>query len=121
MDVMPTILDHAGCKPQDGWPFPGKPFHPVPGDNPSAAHTPERPAVTFQGWNENSFRFCLTRRNRCSLLELDTENPRDAKRLRIKDVSDLWPDDGSTDRNAYPEYLRELPVIMENVPFLDFK
>jgi hypothetical protein len=120
MDVMPTILDHAGCKPHDGWPFPGKPFHPVPGDTPSAAHTPERPAVTFQGWNENSFRFSLIQRNRCSLLELDTENPKDAKRLRIKDVSDLWPDDGSTDRNAYPEFLRELPDIMENLPFLDF-
>ena len=81
-------------------------------------------AVTFQGWNERTFRFALTYDDKCVLLELDRANPQEAHRLRVRQVLPLGANasgaDAPTDASNYRRFLGDMPRIMQDLPFLDF-
>ena len=121
MDVMPTVLAEIGV---DTTPFlPGVPLQhrlPTP-DGPLAP----RAALTFQGWNTQAFRYSLTHRDQRLIFELDQANPLLSHRLVLKDITDL---DGTslTERRdsdvpaAYHHVLRDLPAVLDDMPFLSF-
>jgi hypothetical protein len=119
MDVMPTILAHvgvdtngmlAGVSVQSRFTAAG-------------ALTP-RSALTFQGWNSQAFRFALTYDDKRLILELDRANPLDARRMVLKDITNLSSEslvqrDHSDVPGAYHSVIRDLPVVLDNLPFLE--
>ena len=117
MDVMPTILTHLGVDTSEL--LPGVPVQRRLGS--SGAEIGQRSALTFQGWNSREFRFALTSEERRVLLALDEEHPLKARQLIVRDVVDLH--DGSLvdvedGARAYRGVVRDLPSILDGLPFL---
>jgi hypothetical protein len=121
MDVMPTVLAEIGV---DSSPFlPGVALQRRLG-SPDGPLSP-RAALSFQGWNTQAFRYALTYGDQRMLFELDQANPLLSRRLVLKDLTDL---DGAslTDRResevpaAYHHVLRDLPAVLDAMPFLSF-
>jgi len=115
MDVTPTILAHLGVDPSPLLSGVAVQQRLSQADGPLAP----RSALTFQGWNSREFRFALSSEGRRVLLELDHEDPLKAKELIVRDVVD--PDDVSLvgrDDAAYQGIARDLPSILDSLPFL---
>jgi len=121
LDVMPTVLASIGCAAEpaaglDGLAFQGRAAN---------ANSPDQGyAITFQGWNERAFRFALTDGTKRVLLELDSRNPLDCRRLAVKDVTlgqtrETLTEQG--DSAAYHALLADLPRIIQRIPFLQFR
>jgi hypothetical protein len=122
MDVMPTVLHGLGFR--QGNVFEGVPVQArlPPGREATAALAP-RAALTFRGVNERTYRFALTRRDERIIFELDNRDPLEAKRLSVKDVTDLTDASlvGAEARDAaeaYDRLLREIPQTIDELPFL---
>jgi arylsulfatase A-like enzyme len=120
LDVMPTVFFEldvdasswlAGVPVQKRW-------------SGSDDRLATRAALTFQGWNSQAFRFALTEEDRRVVLELDRENPLEARRLVLKDVTDVsggpvaFGDSPDAPR-VYHRLLRDLPALLDEMPFLD--
>ena len=121
LDVMPTVLACLGCDPGAGTGLAGSPFQSrADGDgSPDPGY-----AITFQGWNEQAFRFALTDGAKHVLLELDNRDPLECRRLSVKDVtlglnSETLTQQG--DSAAYRALLADLPRIIQRIPFLQFR
>lgn len=118
MDVMPTVLAHVGVDATAM--LPGVAVQRRLGANGELA---PRSALTFQGWNLRAFRFALTHGDRRLVFELDAPNPLDARRIVLKDITDLDSvslvsgEHGSIPL-AYQRVLRDLPQILDQMPFL---
>jgi uncharacterized protein len=120
MDVTPTILAQLGVDTSgllSGVPVQRRRTTP---DGPLAP----RSALTFQGWNSREFRFALTSERHRVLLALDNENPTRAQALIVRDVVDLG-DHSLVDvedhavAGAYRGVVRDLPTILDSLPFLE--
>ncbi|MCC6644091.1 MAG: sulfatase-like hydrolase/transferase [Polyangiaceae bacterium] len=116
LDVMPTILTHVGV---DAAPLlPGVAAQRRVREGGMAP----RAALTFQGWSTRAFRFAMTRGDRRLLFELDAPDPGVARRLTLKDVTDLDSNSLVIGAGAAPaEYqrvVRELPRVLDELPFL---
>lgn len=130
MDVMPTVLHHLGA--DDPALTAGTALQrrgasvgaEGAGKAGGAALAPGI-ALTFQGWNSRAFQFVMTRGGQRLRLELDHRDPLQARRLVLKDVLDLRDtslvavDDGAV-AGAYQRILRDLPAILDGMPFLGF-
>lgn len=133
LDVMPTLLEELGApgaRALHGVPVQAR--FPAAGAAPGAAGgAPEpgpgplapRAALTFRGWNERTYRFALTSSDRRLLLELDHTDPRRARRLSLKGVTDLRDvslvdGDGRDPLGSYERVVRDLPAVMDELPFL---
>lgn len=119
MDVMPTILSHVGV--DSSAMLPGVALQRRV--NAADGSLSPRAALTFQGWNLSAFRFALTHGDRRLLFELDAANPLEAKKIVLKDITDLdsvsqVSGDKSTIPLAYQRVLRDLPQILDAMPFL---
>lgn len=119
MDVMPTILSEAGVDSTQM--LAGIAVQKRLNE---AGILSPRSALTFQGWNSQAFRFSLTFGDKRTLLELDRANPLDARRMVLKDITNLAGDslvqgDPRDVPSAYHSVIRDLPVILDNLPFLD--
>jgi len=82
-----------------------------------------RDALTFRGVNERTYRFALTTRDERIVFELDRRDPLEAKRLSVKDVTDLADaslvhGDARDATGAYERLLRGIPQTMSELPFL---
>ena len=125
IEVMPTVLYQLGYDPGAGKLFAGEPLQKTLLAASAASVAVPGHAVTFQGWNERTFRFALTYDDKCVLLELDRANPVESHRLRVRQVTVLGANaggaDAPTDAGIYRQFLGDLPRIMQDLPFLDFE
>ncbi len=76
VDIMPTILEELGL-------FDTLPRGSLAGQ-PLQRPGPGKPRLSFQGWSSESCRFALLLDGRKLLLELDSEDPFSASRLRLR-------------------------------------
>ena len=121
LDVMPTVLAAVGATP---YPDAGLDGHAFQSRAASADARDAGYALTFQGWNEQAFRFALTDSTKRVLLELDRRDPRESSRLAVKDVMlgqgrETLTQQGNS--SAYHALLADLPRIIERIPFLEFR
>jgi len=82
-----------------------------------------RDALTFRGVNERARQFALTTREERIVFELDRLDPFEAKRLSIKDVTDLADrslvgGDARDAGGAYDRLIRDIPRVAGELPFL---
>jgi Sulfatase len=121
MDVMPTVLAEIGVDASTFLPGVALQRRISSPDGPLAP----RAALTFQGWNTQAFRYSLTYGAERLIFELDQANPLLSRRLVLKDITDL---DGTSlagrrDSDvpaAYHHLLRDLPAVLDAMPFLSF-
>lgn len=121
LDVMPTVLAAVGATPSPDAGLDGRAFQSRAA---SADALDAGYALTFQGWNEQAFRFALTDSAKRVLLELDRRDPLESGRLAVKDVTlgqarETLTQQGSS--AAYHALLADLPRIIERIPFLEFR
>jgi arylsulfatase A-like enzyme len=116
LDVMPTIFHELGVDSAE-W-LPGVPVQ-TRRKEATDVLTP-RTALTFQGWSSQAFRFAMTQSERRVVMELDRENPLLAHRLVLKDIVDVTPGrvESSEAPEAYHRVLRDLPALLDEMPFL---
>ncbi len=119
MDVMPTVLAHLGVDP--GPLLPGVPLQRRLREGDGALSP--RAALTFQGWNRRAFRFALTHGQERLVFELDAPHPADARRLVLKDVTDLdstslVPSPRRDGPASAQRALADLPRLLDAMPFL---
>jgi len=124
IEVMPTVLYQVGYDPGAGNLFAGEPLQKTLLAASAASAAAPGHAITFQGWNERTFRFALTYDDKCVQLELDRANPPESHRLRVRQVAVLGANasgaDAPTDASIYRQFLGDMPRIMQHLPFLDF-
>lgn len=113
LDVMPTLLDEVGLESKG---MDGAPLH---------EHDGSVAALTFQGWNERAYHLSLTLPTTRLVFELDREDPLQAERLVLFDVTDLRDrsiagrsvriESGSND-----DAIRDLPAALGDLGFITF-
>jgi uncharacterized protein len=136
LDVLPTVLHDLGVEAGEGgaaaWAgVPVQRRYPAGSPPSDGAHHPDpapgplapRAALTFRGWNERTFRFALTRGDERLLFSLDRPDPLAARRLSLQGVTDLSDvslvsGDGRDVAGTYERVLRELPAVLDELPFL---
>lgn len=121
LDVMPSVLASLGATPGPEAGLAGRAFQlRTKGDtSPDPGY-----AITFQGWNEQAFRFVLTDGTKQVVLELDRRVPMECSRLSVKDVTLAQTGETLTEQGnsaAYQALLADLPRIIEHLPFLRFR
>jgi hypothetical protein len=118
------VLYQVGYDPGAGNLFAGEPLQKTLLAASAASAAAPGHAITFQGWNERTFRFALTYDDKCVQLELDRANPPESHRLRVRQVAVLGANasgaDAPTDASIYRQFLGDMPRIMQHLPFLDF-
>jgi glucan phosphoethanolaminetransferase (alkaline phosphatase superfamily) len=125
LDVMPTVLYAVGLGgvAMDGTPEQVQTARTASTPVGAVLPTPERVALTFQGWNERAYRFAATTEQRRLLFELDSVDPLEAKRLVLKHALDLGTT-GRFDRERgdagddYEDVLDEVPGVLRAMTFL---
>lgn len=120
LDVMPTVFFELGVD-ASSW-LPGVPVQKRTGG--ADGRLLPGTALTFQGWSSQAFRFSLTEDDRRLVLELDRPNPLEARRLVIKDITDIGSaplafGDGPDAPRVYHQVLRDLPTLLNAMPFVD--
>jgi glucan phosphoethanolaminetransferase (alkaline phosphatase superfamily) len=125
IEIMPTVLYQLGYQPGVENAFAGVPLQEYLAAASSTSLASTEHALTFQGWNERTFRFALTYDDKRVLLELDRANPQESHRLRVKQVALLDANPGPLephdDASIYRQFLDDLPRIMQDLPFFDFE
>jgi glucan phosphoethanolaminetransferase (alkaline phosphatase superfamily) len=119
IQVMPTVLYQVGYAPDAQHASAGTPLQ----EQLTAAARSAEPALTFQGWNERTFRFALTYDDKRVLLELDRANPQKARRLRVRQATRLGLSPGapeSAEASLDRQFLADLPHVMQFLPFFEF-
>jgi arylsulfatase A-like enzyme len=122
MDVMPSVLTEVGIPLPSQDRLPG-----VPLQQRLRMSGGKRPgsALTFQGWNERSFRFSLSCEERRILYELSSIDPFQSQRLLIKSIYSLEGDQellGKTrDANVSRQYMGDMPRMLSLLPFLEME
>jgi hypothetical protein len=122
LDVMPTVLSEVGIR---GVVLDGTALQERDDESAHVRRAPEPAAAafTFQGWNERAYRFALTTARRRLLFELDSVDPLNARRLVLKDVSELGDRPragGDRQASSYEEVIAELPAMLQTMGFLRF-